>query len=132
MNLDEIRDTLMSAVDQQLASDKAALQMNQTLGQQQIMYENDARGTLYSGLPTWQRASLATQGLQSLTKLNSNYAESKVKTWNSIADTLDRIRGLNEAAAALVSNKSQSQGQDATAMADAYYKYLAEQYGGTE
>lgn len=127
MNLDDIRDTLMSAMDQQLASDKSALQMNQTLGQQRIMYENDSRGTLYSGLPTWQRASLAADGVQSLAKLNSGYADTKVKTWNSIADTLDKIRGLNEAAAALTTRQANA----STANADSLFEALAGLNGGT-
>lgn len=101
MNLDEIRDTLLKAMDEQYAADKATLAQNQTLGQQKIMYNNDARGTLYSGQPTWERAQLAAQGTTNLAKLDDSYMKNKLNTWYKITDALDKINSYNKAAAAL-------------------------------
>ena len=75
MDLDAIRETLFEAMDQQREIDKAALEENQKLGQQKIMYANDARGTLYSGQPTWERAQLAATGATNLAKINSERLE---------------------------------------------------------
>ena len=60
MNLDEIREALFSAMDEQQPADEAAAKENYKLGQQKIMYSNDARGSLYSGQPTWERAQMAS------------------------------------------------------------------------
>lgn len=101
MDLDAIREALFEAMDQQYAADKATLEENQKLGQQQIMYSNDARGTLYSGQPTWERAQHAAEGVESLAKLNSNYMKNKLDVWNNITNTLDQINSYNKAAAAM-------------------------------
>lgn len=101
MDLDAIKDTLFRAMDEQLAADKATNEMNQTLAQQQIMYNNDARGTLYSGQPTWERAQKATEGATNLAKLESDYMKNKLEVWNTITNTLDQINSYNKAAAAM-------------------------------
>lgn len=101
MDLDAIRETLFEAMDQQRAADIAANDTNQLLGQQKIMYANDARGTLYSGQPTWERAQLAVNGATNLAKINSEYMKNKLNVWNSITDTLDQINSYNKAAAAM-------------------------------
>lgn len=101
MDLDAIRDSLFEAMDQQRAADIAANNTNQLLGQQKIMYNNDARGTLYSGQPTWERAQLAATGATNLAKINSDYMKNKLNIWNSITDTLDQINSYNKAAAAM-------------------------------
>ena len=101
MDLDAIREQLFQAMDAQREADKAALDENQKLGQQKIMYANDARGTLYSGQPTWERAALAAQGATNLAKINSDYMKNKLDVWNSITSTLDQINSYNKAAKAL-------------------------------
>lgn len=101
MDLDAIREQLFQAMDQQREADKAALDENQKLGQQKIMYANDARGTLYSGQPTWERATLAAQGATNLAKINSEYMKNKLNVWDSITNTLDQINSYNKAAKAM-------------------------------
>lgn len=101
MDLDAIRETLFQAMDQQREADIAANNTNQLLGQQKIMYANDARGTLYSGQPTWERAQLATEGATNLAKIESNYMKNKLSVWDSITNTLDQINSYNKAAKAL-------------------------------
>ena len=101
MDLDAIREQLFQAMDQQREADKAALDENQKLGQQKIMYSNDARGTLYSGQPTWERAQLAAQGATNLAKINSDYMKNKLNVWDSITNTLDQINSYNKAAKAM-------------------------------
>lgn len=106
MDIDAIRETLFQAMDQQLATDKAANEEAYKLGQQKIMYNNDARGTLYSGQPTWERAQLASSNLQNLADIENKYITKKISVWDKITDTLDKINSYNKAAAAL--NKSAS------------------------
>lgn len=101
MDLDAIRETLFQAMDQQRAADIAANETDQLLGQQKLMYTNDARGTLYSGQPTWERAQLAASGTTNLAKIESNYMKNKLDVWNSITNTLDQINSYNKAAKAL-------------------------------
>lgn len=128
MDLDAIRDTLFQAMDQQREADIAANNTNQLLGQQKIMYANDARGTLYSGQPTWERAQLASVGAQNLAKINSEYMKNKLNVWNSITNTLDQINSYNKAAAAMAKAASNvaSQTSDGQSFLDLYN----ELYGG--
>lgn len=106
MDLDAIREQLFQAMDRQREADKAALDETQKLGQQKIMYANDARGTLYSGQPTWERAQLAATGATNLAKINSEYMKNKLSVWNTITDTLDQINSYNKAAKALMKASS--------------------------
>lgn len=101
MDLDAIRETLFEAMDAQREADIAALNEDQKIGQQKIMYSNDARGTLYSGQPTWERANLAAQGATKLAKINSDYMKNKLSVWDTITNTLDQINSYNKAAKAL-------------------------------
>lgn len=101
MNLDEIRDALFQSLDQKREADIEANNVDQLLGQQKIMYNNDARGTLYSGQPTWERAQLAAQGVNNLANIEESYLDNKVNIWNNIANTLDQINSYNKAAASL-------------------------------
>ena len=101
MDLDSIREALFQAMDEQRAADIAANDTNQLLGKQKIMYNNDARGTLYSGQPTWDRAQLAAQGVQNLAKINNSYLNQKLSIWDNITKTLDQINSYNKAAAAM-------------------------------
>ncbi len=101
MNLDEIREALFSAMDDQLAKDTAASEESYKLGQQKIMYNNDARGSLYSGQPTWERAQLAAENVSNIADINSKYLKQKLSIWDNIVDTLDQINSYNKAAAAM-------------------------------
>lgn len=101
MDLDAIRDTLFQSMEDQRQADIAANEVNQRLGQQKIMYNNDARGTLYSGQPTWERANLAAQGATNLAKIENDFMKNKLSVWTNITKTLDQINSYNEAAKAL-------------------------------
>lgn len=99
--LQQIRDVLLKSIDDQYAVDKENLATSQRLGQQKLMYSNDARGTLYSGQPTWERAQLAASGIQNQASLDSNYMKNKLNVWNNITSTIDKINSYNKAAKAL-------------------------------
>lgn len=101
MDLDSIREALFQAMDEKRAADIAANETDQLLGKQKIMYNNDARGTLYSGQPTWERAQLATQGFTNLADINNKYLNQKIDIWTNITKTLDQINSYNKAAAAM-------------------------------
>lgn len=128
MDLDAIREQLFQAMDQQREADKAALDENQKLGQQKIMYSNDARGTLYSGQPTWERAQLAASGAQELAKINSNYMKNKLDVWNNITNTLDQINSYNKAAKALT--KAAANVTTGTSSGQSFLDLYNELYGG--
>ena len=101
MDLDQIRDALFENMEQQRAADIAANETNQRLGQQKIMYNNDARGTLYSGQPTWERAQLAAEGVSNLADINNKYLNKKLDVWTNITKVLDQIESYNKSAAAM-------------------------------
>lgn len=105
-DIDQIRELLFQNMDEQLAADVAANEEAQKLGQQKIMYSNEGRGTLYSGQPTWERAQLAATGVENLAKIYSTDLGDRVKVWDTITDTLDRINSYNEAAKALTKSAS--------------------------
>lgn len=128
MDLDAIREQLFQAMDAQREADKAALDENQKLGQQKIMYANDARGTLYSGQPTWERAQLAAQGATDLAKINSNYMKNKLDVWNNITNTLDQINSYNKAAKALT--KAAANVATGTSDGQSFLNLYNELYGG--
>lgn len=111
MDLDAIREALFTNMDNQLAVDKETNETNQRLGQQKIMYANDARGTLYSGQPTWERANLAAQGIQNLANLENSYMKQKLDVWNNITKTLDQINSYNKAAAAITQASNNNNAQ---------------------
>lgn len=100
-DFDAIRDALLGAMEQQYAADTEALNTTQRVKQQQLAYSNEARGTLYSGQPTWERAQLASQGATNLAKLQSNYLSNKMGVWDNITKALDQINSYNKAAAAM-------------------------------
>lgn len=128
MDLDAIRETLFEAMDQQREADIAALNENQKLGQQKIMYANDARGTLYSGQPTWERAQLAATGATNLAKINSDYMKNKLNVWDSITNTLDQINSYNKAAAAMA--KAASNVSTGTSGGQSFLDLYNSLYGG--
>lgn len=98
---DTIRDALLKAMEDQYAVDVATNEENQKIGQQKLMYSNDARGTLYSGQPTWERAQLASQGTTNLAKIQGDYLKNKLSVWDNITKAIDQINSYNKAASAL-------------------------------
>lgn len=101
MELEQTRNILQQAMDQQLEDNYRAVDANRILADQKIAYENEARGTYFSGLPTWQRAQNAVSAAESLADVNQQYAQNKVKIWNSVQNALDQIAAYNEAATQL-------------------------------
>lgn len=101
MNLDEIREALFSAMDEQQAADEAAAKENYKLGQQKLMYANDARGSLYSGQPTWERAQLASGYVTNLADIQQKALNQRLSIWDKITSTMDQINSYNKAAAAM-------------------------------
>lgn len=128
MDLDAIREQLFQAMDAQRETDIAALEESQKLGQQKIMYANDARGTLYSGQPTWERAQLAATGATNLAKINSEYMKNKLNVWDSITSTLDQINSYNKAAKAMA--KAAANVATGTSDGTSYINLYNEMYGG--
>lgn len=123
MDLDAIKDTLFEAMDKQREADLASLEEQQKLGQQKIMYANDARGTLYSGQPTWERAQLAAQGLANRAEIQNNFMKNKLDVWNNITKTLDQINSYNKAAASMAKASSNISNGTAKTYID-YYNSL--------
>ena len=108
MNLDEIREALFSAMDEQQAADEAAAKENYKLGQQKRMYANDARGSLYSGQPTWERAQLASGYVTNLADIQQKALNQRLSIWDKITSTMDQINSYNKAAAAMAKAASTS------------------------
>lgn len=100
-DFDAIRDALFGAMEQQYAADTEALNTTQRVKQQQLAYNNEARGTLYSGQPTWERAQLAASGATNLAKIQSDYLKNRLNVWDNITKTVDQINSYNKAAAAM-------------------------------
>lgn len=98
MDLEQTRDVLLQALERQWQDNQKAVDTNRILADEKTAYENEARGTYYSGVPTWQRAQNAASAAEDLNKVNRNYADTRIKIWNSIQDTLDEIQAYNEAA----------------------------------
>lgn len=99
--LAQIRDTLLGSLDDQYKADTEAENTQYRVNQQQLMYNNDRNGTLYSGLPTWQRAQLAANHTSDLANLGNTYLGKKLDIWNNIQNTLDQINSYNKAADAM-------------------------------
>ena len=108
MNLDEIREALFSAMDEQQAADEAAAKENYKLGQQKLMYANDARGSLYSGQPTWERAQMASGYVTNLADIQQKALNQRLSIWDKITRTMDPINSYNKAAAAMAKAASAS------------------------
>lgn len=118
MDIDEIREALFADMETQRQADIAANETSQKLGQQRIMYNNDIRGTLYSGQPTWERAQLAASGVSNLADINSKYLNKKLDIWQNITKTLDQIDSYNRAAATM--NKAASNVSSGSSYIDVY------------
>lgn len=105
-DLESIRQVLLDSMDESLKESIAAQEETNKINQQKIMYANDARGTLYSGQPTWERAQNAAAHLQNLSKIQENDLNQRVSIWNKIANTLDQINSYNKAAKNLTGSDS--------------------------
>lgn len=129
MNLDEIREALFSAMDEQQAADEAAARENYKLGQQKLMYTNDARGSLYSGHPTWERAQLAVNNAVNLADIQQKALKQRISIWDKITNVMDQINSYNKAAAAMT--RASSSGAGTTGTTNSFLDLYNELNGGS-
>lgn len=97
MDIEETAKVLNDLYAQQYQANLAANEANRRLADEQISYQNEARGTYYSGIPTWQRAQNAVSYADKANDINLNYANQQNKLWNSVADYMDKINAYEEA-----------------------------------
>lgn len=100
MDIAETAAVLNDLYAQQYKDNLAANEANRRLADEKISYQNEARGTYYSGIPTWQRAQNATAYAEKANEINLNYANTQNNLWNTISDYFDKINAYNEAAGA--------------------------------
>ena len=98
MDIAETAAVLNDLYAQQYKDNLAANEANRRLADEQISYANEARGTYYSGIPTWQRAQNATTYADKANDINLNYANTQTNLWNTVQDYMDKINAYNEAA----------------------------------
>lgn len=100
MDIAETAAVLNDLYAQQYKDNLAVNEANRRLADEQIGYANEARGTYYSGIPTWQRAENATKYAEKANEVSLNYANTQSNLWNAIQDYLDKINAYNEASGA--------------------------------
>lgn len=100
MDIAETAAVLNDLYAQQYQDNLAANEANRRLADEQISYANEARGTYYSGIPTWQRAQNAVSYADKANDINLNYVNQQNKLWNSVTDYIDKINAYNEASGA--------------------------------
>lgn len=98
MDVEGQRDVLLDAIQQQYKDNVSALEANRRLADEQISYNNEARGTYYSGQPTWDRSQLAVQYGDKMNELNANLLKAQNSVWSNIENYMDKISAYNEAA----------------------------------
>lgn len=97
MDIAETAAVLNDLYQKQYEDNLAANEANRRLADEQISYNNEARGTYYSGIPTWQRSENAIGYANKANEINLNYANQQNRLWNSVADYIDKINAYNEA-----------------------------------
>lgn len=97
MDIAEAAAVLNDALAQQYKDNIAANEANRRLADEKISYQNEARGTYYSGIPTWERAQNAVTYAEKLNDINANYADTQKSVWNTVQDYIDQINAYNEA-----------------------------------
>lgn len=130
MNLDEIREALFQAMDDQQAADEAAANEAYKVNQQKLMYNNDARGTLYSGQPTWERAQLAASNIADIADIQQKALGKRIDIWEKITSTMDQINSYNKAAAALAKASGTTSSTGTTGTSQSFLDLYNELHGG--
>ena len=97
MDISEAAAVLNDALAQQYKDNVAANEANRRLADEKISYQNEARGTYYSGIPTWERAQNAVTYADKLNDINVDYADAQKNLWNTVSDYIDQINAYNEA-----------------------------------
>lgn len=98
MDIAETAKVLNDLFAQQYQDNLAANEANRILADEKISYNNEARGTYYSGIPTFERAQNAISFADKANDINLNYANQQNKLWDSVSDYIDKINAYNEAA----------------------------------
>ena len=98
MDVESQKNVLLDAIQQQYQDNVAATEANRRLADEKISYANEAKGTYYSGIPTWQRAQNAAVYSEKMSDLNKGLMSSQESVWKTVSDYLDRINAYNEAA----------------------------------
>ena len=97
MDIAETAAVLNDLYAQQYKDNLAANEANRRLADEKISYQNEARGTYYSGQPTWERAQNAITYADKANDINLSYSNQQNKLWNTVSDYIDRINAYNEA-----------------------------------
>lgn len=97
MDLESQRNVLLDAVQQQYKDNAAVLEDNRRLADEKISYSNEARGTYYSGQPTWERMQNAVTYGDKMNDLNSNLLKTQDTLWSNIEKYLDKINAYKSA-----------------------------------
>ena len=97
MDIAETAAVLNDLYAQQYKDNLAAYEANRRLADEKISYQNEARGTYYSGQPTWERAQNAITYADKANDINLSYSNQQNKLWNTVSDYIDRINAYNEA-----------------------------------
>lgn len=100
MDIAETAAVLNDLYAQQHQDNLAANDANRRLADEQISYNNEARGTYYSGQPTWERSRNAIAYADKANDINLNYANQQNKLWKTVSDYIDKINAYNEASGA--------------------------------
>lgn len=100
MDIAETAAILNDLYAQQYKDNLATNEDNRRLADEQIGYTNEARGTYYSGIPTWQRSRNAIEYAEKANDINLNYANTQANLWNTVQSYLDKINAYNEASGA--------------------------------
>ena len=100
MDIAETAAILNNLYAQQYKDNLAANEANRRLADEKIGYQNEARGTYYSGIPTWERAQNAVTYAEKANDINLNYANAQTSLWNTVQDYIDKINAYNEASGA--------------------------------
>ena len=97
MDLESQRNVLLDAIQQQYKDNAAVLEDNRRLADEKISYSNEARGTYYSGQPTWERMQNAVNYGDKMNDLNSNLLKTQDALWGNIEKYLDKINAYKSA-----------------------------------
>lgn len=97
MDLESQRNVLLDAIQQQYKDNAAVLEDNRRLADEKISYSNEARGTYYSGQPTWERMQNAVNYGDKMNDLNSNLLKTQDALWSNIEKYLDKISAYKSA-----------------------------------
>lgn len=127
MDIAETAKVLNDLYAQQYQDNLAANEANRRLADEKISYNNEARGTYYSGIPTFERAQNATEYANKANDINLSYANQQTKLWNTVSEYMDKINAYNEAAgsaALTVPTASKPTTSAPFLLNGVYYKYV--------